>query len=469
MEEQEVIQTNQTQQPLGSLAPKIPNPLKPDDRITFENDFGENPVGLGYFTRDQGALAILTLAGAFVGAALGGLPFAGVILLAGLNDVRYAGRSSEKSDEQPSPPEEGTVPTLPEAVEVSAVEAHEDASQTIARVENTKKAPTLHSTKWVNNFVSQTALIWGNQGSGKSWMARYIASLKRDLGYRVVVLDPDSNRAEWQGVESYHDFDEIQEFLRWYVDELRARYKAFNASSMTEDAWRASLWASGKALSVICEEVTTYVDLLDDKDLLTQFFRLGLTKSRKQEMPLIFVSHNNTQSALGGIKGLANLIEKMLQLELQTDIDPFTLQPVASGKGAVKLDGSNQWVPVTLPKLERKITNFGKPHPTAGKQSVIAAPETETLRLDSALAPTEATTNLKATEALGEPLRTIWAFAKQQGDWVTVRDIQRKDFAILKGKGSEKIHQYLGLLSDSNYGEIDEEGKSHSSVRFKAS
>jgi hypothetical protein len=58
--------------------------------------------------------------------------------------------------------------------------------------------------------------------------------------------------------------------------------------------------------------------------------------------------------------------------------------------------------------------------------------------------------------------------AKERTDWVTVREIQRKDFAILKGKGSEQIHQYLGLLADSGYGEIDEEGKSHSSVGFRA-
>ena len=229
--------------------------------------------------------------------------------------------------------------------------------------------PVATNNKWINNFISQTALIWGNQGSGKSWMARYIAKRKKDKGYRVVVLDPDSNRAEWEGVESYHDFEEIAEFLGWYVNELKGRYKAFNASNMTEDAWRAKLWADGKALALICEEVTTYVDLIEDKELLTQFFRLGLTKSRKQEMPLTFVSHNNNQTALGGIKGLANLIEKMLQLELQTDIDPETLQPVASGKGAVKLDGSNQWVPVTLPKLERKITNFGEPHPFVVQQT----------------------------------------------------------------------------------------------------
>jgi hypothetical protein len=84
------------------------------------------------------------------------------------------------------------------------------------------------------------------------------------------------------------------------------------------------------------------------------------------------------------------------------------------------------------------------------------------------IASPEPTIELKVSDSLGEPLKTIWLFAKQQSNWVTVRDIQRKDFAILKGKGSEQIHQLLGLLADSGYGEIAEEGKSHSSVRFRA-
>jgi hypothetical protein len=273
-------------------------------------------------------------------------------------------------DEKPSahqPTEHKPVEALGKASPSAQPASTSNPPVVVPKANTTTPAPT--NIKWLDNFVSQTALIWGNQGSGKSWMARELAKRKKDKGYRVVVLDPDSNRAEWKGVESYHDFEEIAEFLGWYVDELKGRYKAFNASNMTEDTWREKLWADGKAIALICEEVTTYVDLIEDKELLTQFFRLGLTKSRKQEMPLTFVSHNNNQTALGGIKGLANLIEKMLQLELQTDIDPETLQPVASGKGAVKLDGSNQWVPVTLPKLERKITNFGEVQPTVVQDS----------------------------------------------------------------------------------------------------
>jgi hypothetical protein len=177
------------------------------------------------------------------------------------------------------------------------------------------------------------------------------------------------------------------------------------------------------------------------------------------------VSHNNNQTALGGIKGLANLIDKMLQLELQTDIDAETLQPVASGKGAVKLDGSNQWVPVTLPHLEKKITNFGESQPTVVQQPV-TTPSTELK--EEAIACPEPTTELKVSDSLAEPLKSIWLFAKKKNDWVTVRNVYDQKMKVLEGKKVEQIHQYLGLLADSGLGEIDEDGKSHSAVGFRA-
>lgn len=72
------------------------------------------------------------------------------------------------------------------------------------------------------------------------------------------------------------------------------------------------------------------------------------------------------------------------------------------------------------------------------------------------------------TYGLQEPLKTIYLYAKKQNEWVTVRDVQRKDFAVLKGKGAKNIRQYLGLLADTGLGEIDEEGKSDSAVSFLA-
>ncbi len=73
--------------------------------------------------------------------------------------------------------------------------------------------------------------------------------------------------------------------------------------------------------------------------------------------------------------------------------------------------------------------------------------------------------NLKVSDDLAEPLRTIWLFCKEQTDWVSVREICRKDFAVLKGKNSNDVRRYLGLLNDGGYGELDSSGNT---VRFRA-
>jgi hypothetical protein len=118
-----------------------------------------------------------------------------------------------------------------------------------------------------------------------------------------------------------------------------------------------------------------------------------------------------------------------------------------------------------LPDLREYKMSVG----TTSKQPVTVIETTDERQPDTdAIASTEPTIELKVSDSLAEPLKSIWLFTKEQKEWVTVRDIQRKNFAVLKGKSSEQIHQYLGLLADGGYGEIDEEGKSHSSVAFLA-
>jgi hypothetical protein len=126
-------------------------------------------------------------------------------------------------------------------------------------------------------------------------------------------------------------------------------------------------------------------------------------------------------------------------------------------------------MPVILPKLEKKITNFGEPQPTVVQQPVtapqsIAATKPE----EEAITTPSSTTELKVSDSLAEPLKTIWLFAKERNDWVTAKEIYQKSYSVLKGKGVKEIRQYLGLLSDTGYGEIDEEGKSDSAVAFRA-
>ena len=55
--------------------------------IQFENDFGQETLFFGRIVKDQGGIAVLSLASAFVGTAVAGLPLAAILLLVGLNDI----------------------------------------------------------------------------------------------------------------------------------------------------------------------------------------------------------------------------------------------------------------------------------------------------------------------------------------------------------------------------------------------
>ncbi|MDZ7960764.1 MAG: DUF87 domain-containing protein [Aulosira sp. DedQUE10] len=223
----------------------------------------------------------------------------------------------------------------------------------------TSPSPVPAPENWIKGFLSSTCLVWGNQGSGKSWFVRHLVREKIAAGYRVVVFDPNSNKHEWRGVELFNRYEDIEEQMRLYVAEVMSRYADFGESNISEEDWRSQLWAEGKATTFICEEATTYTDFITDKELLATFVKVATTLSRKQEMPAVFVAHNNTQTCLGDIKGLANLIARMQQIQLLVTTDPTTAQPVASGKALIKLDGSDKWIEVLTPKIESKIRDFG--------------------------------------------------------------------------------------------------------------
>ncbi|MEP0791727.1 MULTISPECIES: hypothetical protein [Cyanophyceae] len=227
---------------------------------------------------------------------------------------------------------------------------------TAAPEPQTETTPSL--PPWFKSFLSSTALAWGNQGGGKSWFVRLLAQKKVEAGYHLIVFDPNSNAREWEGVELYNTYEDIEGAMASYVGEVMGRYEEFGRSDISEEEWRSRLWKDGKAIAVIAEEATTYSDFISDKDLLGKFVRVSATLSRKQEMPVTFVAHNNTQTCLGDIKGLANLIARMQQIQLLPTTDPLTSQPVASGKALIRLDGSTEWMEVSTPKIDRKITNF---------------------------------------------------------------------------------------------------------------
>jgi len=62
---------------------------------------------------------------------------------------------------------------------------------------------------------------------------------------------------------------------------------------------------------------------------------------------------------------------------------------------------------------------------------------------------------MTATDQLAEPSLTIWKYAKEQGDWVMVRDIVRKGYAVLKNKNTEDVINYVLSLERQGYGKVD--------------
>jgi len=110
---------------------------------------------------------------------------------------------------------------------------------------------------------------------------------------------------------------------------------------------------------------------------------------------------------------------------------------------------------------------------TLAKQPItVDEPVDKTQQQSEAIASPKPTIELKVSDSLGEPLKSIWLFAKKKNDWVTTKDVYNNGMSVLKGKGVKQIRQYLGLLADSGFGEIDEidgdKPKSDSSVGFRA-
>ncbi|NEU82105.1 ATP-binding protein [Nostoc sp. UIC 10630] len=227
--------------------------------------------------------------------------------------------------------------------------------------------------RWINNTIGYPTLIFGGMGAGKSWTTREIIWKKVQAGWNIVALDPHGTQVEWRGVRLITGYKEIALFMQWYIDEMRQRYEDYRKSGLTEEQWTEQLRASGKMLSVICEEFTTWTDNIvepmpddcedekwkPDPDFIGKWFRCAMTESRKQLMIPLFVAHDRTMEILAKAKGLSKLRDAaLLEVELIATIDPITTEAKASGRGRIKLPGHGQWIDIELPKLDQKRIDF---------------------------------------------------------------------------------------------------------------
>jgi hypothetical protein len=247
-----------------------------------------------------------------------------------------------------------------------------DPNDKVTGADSQAIAPT-EKYRWINNTIGYPTLIFGGMGAGKSWTTREIIWKKVQAGWNIVALDPHGTQVEWRGVRLITGYKEIAEFMQWYMAEMRQRYEDYRKSGLTEEQWTERLRNSGKMLSVICEEFTTWTDNIvepmpddcedekwkPDPDFVGKWFRCAMTESRKQLMIPLFVAHDRTMEILAKAKGLSKLRDAaLLEVELIATIDPITTEAKASGQGKIKLPGHGQWIDIELPKLDHKRIDF---------------------------------------------------------------------------------------------------------------
>ncbi|MGJ5631848.1 hypothetical protein [Nostoc sp. CALU 1950] len=247
-----------------------------------------------------------------------------------------------------------------------------DPNDKVTGNEQSAIAPT-DKYRWINNTIGYPTLIFGGMGAGKSWTTREIIWKKVQAGWNIVALDPHGTQVEWRGVRLITGYKEIALFMQWYMAEMRQRYEDYRKSGLTEEQWTERLRNSGKMLSVICEEFTTWTDNIvepmpddcedekwkPDPDFIGKWFRCAMTESRKQLMIPLFVAHDRTMEILAKAKGLSKLRDAaLLEVELIATIDPITTEAKASGRGRIKLPGHGQWIDIELPKLDHKRIDF---------------------------------------------------------------------------------------------------------------
>jgi hypothetical protein len=274
----EIVHTNH--QEAGKLAPKIPNPLG-SGNITFRNDFGETPVGMAHFTRDQGAIAILSLAAAFVGSAFGGFPMAGAILLAGWNDIRYAGKLDERQQDSPQTPPQSPVIDVPaQAVSTPPQPIEQKPVEVIPSPLTKKPLPPFDRDRIINE--SKGLMVLGDMGAAKTCVVQYIAN--GFDGHGIIVFDPHG-MTDWGNAYVITKMGAIYEQMRILLDLLE------NGDTTP--------------LLIICDE---WLEIRGDRrnkkgseyaGLADDFIRLFSTKPRKFNKLAAFVLHSPNVEAAG--------------------------------------------------------------------------------------------------------------------------------------------------------------------------
>jgi hypothetical protein len=188
-------------------------------------------------------------------------------------------------------------------------------------------------------------LIYGPQGSGKTFLAEEEIKERKVAGHKVTALDPHAGFNSWCDCEvigAGMDYPAIDAELAEFAAEVKSRYERIRK----EPNPQFTPW------TFVCDEFTNWASRCKASG---EFFQAALSDIRKAKMYVIFVSHARTLAGLGDAKGMAATRDAaLLEIELLGKIDPVTTEAVPRFEALVKLPGQ----PLSdrkLVKLEQKL------------------------------------------------------------------------------------------------------------------
>jgi hypothetical protein len=465
--------------------------------LEFENDFGQSPIGLGHFSKDQGFIAVASLVGFFIGCAVTGNILAGVlVIVAGLNDIGYASRKPKTSTPDPNAEEpaidveasvvEDNPKQTGQATRLNAVEVEAETITVNDRSEVLTPPAATEEPRLPINVLPQTrdeliealerecpALldlveshplrVVGVQRSGKTTLVKILTLLRMVLipGHKVIAATP-----HYEPGNEYPDVFHV-------VGLTPNRKRDYPGVQREWNALASRIYESVKGnTTTVWDEFGVYGDILSEEEL-SSVLTSCLRESKKFGEYPIFVVHGETKMFIPGSNGLVgNFLHSTVRVEaigekVKGTNGLNTIRP--TGKFKVRdLDKTQSSGKIPNWLTEKFLLELVGNNPLAPRPQPSFVNVKEPTEETPALTDNVPVSDLKVSDSLIDPLKTIWLYAKEKNDWVTSKEIYQKSYACLKRKGVKEIRQYLGLLADTGYGEIDEEGKSDSAVAFRA-